>query len=79
MISSDAGKRLRAGHDVATETKAVRAAIGVTGQSASVDDLLTGEENLLMMADPLHLCPRRRASALPAGCARVFELAEVAS
>jgi ABC-2 type transport system ATP-binding protein len=31
-----------AGHDVATEAKAVRAVIGVTGQFAAVDDLLTG-------------------------------------
>jgi ABC-type multidrug transport system ATPase subunit len=36
------------------ETKAVRAAIGVTGQFASVDDL-TGEENLRLMADLHHM------------------------
>ena len=40
-----------AGHDVATETKAVRAVIGVTGQFAAVDELLTGQENLQLMAD----------------------------
>ena len=40
-----------AGHDVVTETKAVRAAIGVTGQFAAVDELLTGQENLQLMAD----------------------------
>jgi ABC-2 type transport system ATP-binding protein len=44
-----------AGHDVATETKAVRAAIGVTGQFAAVDELLTGQENLQLMADLRHL------------------------
>jgi len=40
-----------AGHDVAAETRAVRAAIGVTGQFAAVDELLTGQENLRLMAD----------------------------
>ena len=36
---------------MATQTKAVRAAIGVTGQFAAVDELLTGQENLQLMAD----------------------------
>ncbi|MEU6788282.1 ATP-binding cassette domain-containing protein [Nonomuraea angiospora] len=60
LLTPDAGKVLVAGHDVVTETRAVRAAIGVTGQFASVDDLLTGEENLLLMADLLHLPKGRR-------------------
>ncbi|MFG6194147.1 ATP-binding cassette domain-containing protein [Nonomuraea sp. JJY05] len=60
LLTPDAGKVVVAGHDVVTETKAVRAAIGVTGQFASVDDLLTGEENLLLMADLLHLPKGRR-------------------
>jgi ABC-2 type transport system ATP-binding protein len=55
LLTPDAGKVLVAGHDVATQTKAVRAKVGVTGQFASVDDPLTGRENLLMMADLLHL------------------------
>ena len=41
------------------EPDAVRAAIGVTGQFSAVDDLLTGEENLLLMADLHHLGRRR--------------------
>jgi ABC-2 type transport system ATP-binding protein len=44
-----------AGYDIATETKKVRAAIGVTGQFASVDELLSGRENLRLMADLHHL------------------------
>src|SRR4029077_18013249 len=44
-----------AGHDIANEADAVRAVIGVTGQFAAVDDLLTGEENLQLMADLHHL------------------------
>ena len=51
LIKADGGTARVAGHDVATETKAVRAAIGVTGQFAAVDDLLTGQENLQLMAD----------------------------
>ncbi len=50
-MKADGGTARVAGHDVATETKAVRAAIGVTGQFAAVDELLTGQENLQLMAD----------------------------
>ncbi len=55
LIKADGGTARVAGHDVATETKAVRGVIGVTGQFAAVDDLLTGEENLQLMADLNHL------------------------
>jgi ABC-2 type transport system ATP-binding protein len=51
LMKADAGTVRVAGHDVATETKAVRAVIGVTGQFAAVDELLTGRENLQLMAD----------------------------
>jgi ABC-2 type transport system ATP-binding protein len=51
LMKPDAGTVLVAGHDVATQTKAVRAAVGVTGQFAAVDELLTGQENLQLMAD----------------------------
>jgi ABC-2 type transport system ATP-binding protein len=55
LVKADGGTVRVAGHDVATETKAVRAVIGVTGQFAAVDDLLTGQENLQLMADLHHL------------------------
>ncbi|MGX1664537.1 ATP-binding cassette domain-containing protein, partial [Streptomyces sp. NPDC055366] len=45
------------GHDLSTDPQAVRAAIGVTGQFSAVDGLITGEENMLLMAD-LHHLPR---------------------
>jgi ABC-2 type transport system ATP-binding protein len=51
LMKADAGTVHVAGHDVVTETKAVRAAIGVTGQFAAVDELLTGQENLQLMVD----------------------------
>ncbi|RCG28676.1 ATP-binding cassette domain-containing protein [Sphaerisporangium album] len=67
LISADAGDVQVAGHDLAREPDAVRAAIGVTGQFSAVDNLLTGEENLLLMADLHHLARdegRRRATRL---------------
>ena len=51
LLAADSGTVHIAGHDIATETKAVRAVIGVTGQFAAVDELLTGRENLQLMAD----------------------------
>lgn len=51
LLKADGGTVRVSGHDVATETKAVRATIGVTGQFAAVDELLTGQENLQLMAD----------------------------
>jgi ABC-2 type transport system ATP-binding protein len=67
LIRADAGEIRVAGHDVATEPDAVRAAIGVTGQFSAVDGLLTGAENLRLMADLHHLDRRegrRRAQEL---------------
>jgi ABC-2 type transport system ATP-binding protein len=51
LLKADAGTVHVAGHDLATATRQVRAAIGVTGQFAAVDDLLSGRENLQLMAD----------------------------
>src|SRR5215831_18683118 len=67
LIGADGGEARVAGHDVAREPNAVRAAIGVTGQFSAVDNLLTGEENLLLMADLHHLRRsegRKRATGL---------------
>ena len=51
LTKADSGTVRVAGHDVATDAKAVRSAIGVTGQFAAVDELLTGRENLQLMVD----------------------------
>jgi ABC-2 type transport system ATP-binding protein len=51
LIKADAGTVRVAGHDVVTGTRQVRAVIGVTGQFAAVDELLSGRENLRLMAD----------------------------
>jgi ABC-2 type transport system ATP-binding protein len=55
LMSADAGTAAVAGHDVSTQAQLVRAAIGVTGQFSAVDNLLTGRQNLLLMADLYHL------------------------
>jgi ABC-2 type transport system ATP-binding protein len=55
LLPADGGHALIAGHDVATDPGAVRAVIGLTGQFAAVDGLLTGRENLTLMADLCHL------------------------
>src|SRR5579862_3380477 len=55
LIRADSGEARVAGHDVAREPDAVRAAIGVTGQFSAIDNLLTGEENMLLIADLCHL------------------------
>jgi ABC-2 type transport system ATP-binding protein len=67
LLSPDAGEVHVAGFDLRREPDAVRAAIGVTGQFSAVDNLLTGEENLVLMADLHHLgrrAGRRRAGEL---------------
>jgi ABC-2 type transport system ATP-binding protein len=51
LLKADAGTVRVAGHDVVTGAKEVRAVIGVTGQFAAVDELLSGRENLQLMAD----------------------------
>jgi ABC-2 type transport system ATP-binding protein len=77
LIKADSGTVRVAGHDVATEAKAVRAVIGVTGQFAAVDDLLTGEENLQLMADLHHLRGREGQRVVTSLLER-FDLAESA-
>ena len=62
LITADAGRPQVAGHDLATDPQAVRAAIGVTGQFSAVDGLITGEENMLLMADLHHLSKQRGAA-----------------
>ena len=77
LIRPDAGTITIDGHDVTREAAAVRAAIGVTGQFSAVDDLLTGRENLRLMADLHHLRrgdARRRISEL----LEEFDLVEAA-
>src|SRR5689334_3784934 len=69
LLRPDAGTATVAGHDLLADPVGVRRAISLTGQYAAVDDMLTGEENLRMMARLRHLGPREardRTARLPA-------------
>ena len=77
LLPADGGAIRVGGHDLGTEPDLIRAAIGVTGQFSAVDGLLTGQENLLLMADLYHLdraAGRRRAARLLG----LFDLTEAA-
>jgi ABC-2 type transport system ATP-binding protein len=77
LIRPDAGEVRIAGHDLATDAEGVRTAIGVTGQFAAIDNLLTGRENLKLMADLHHLGARRGRERIDE-LLEQFELADVA-
>lgn len=49
LLNYDDGEVLVEGHNVRTDADEVKAVIGLTGQSAAIDELLTGRENLIMM------------------------------
>jgi ABC-2 type transport system ATP-binding protein len=61
LISADQGRARVNGYDVTTQPDGVRRSIGVTGQFSAIDELLTGRENLRLMADLVHL-PARDAT-----------------
>ncbi|POX56740.1 ABC transporter [Streptomyces sp. Ru71] len=77
LISADAGQARIAGHDLTAQAQAVRAAIGVTGQFSAVDGLITGEENMLLMAD-LHHLSKRQGRQVTAELLERFDLVEAA-
>ena len=67
LLPADAGELQVAGRDLRADPDGVRAAIGVTGQFSALDELLTGEENLQLMADLNRLgrvAGRRRVAEL---------------
>ncbi|WP_328624404.1 ATP-binding cassette domain-containing protein [Streptomyces sp. NBC_00353] len=77
LITADAGEIRVGGHDLTTDPQAVRAAIGVTGQFSAVDGLITGEENMLLMAD-LHHLSKREGRRITAELLERFDLVEAA-
>ncbi|GGN98412.1 ATP-binding cassette domain-containing protein [Nocardia rhizosphaerihabitans] len=77
LIAADGGDIAVGGHDVAHDREGVRELIGVTGQFAAVDELLTGRENLHMMGDLNHL-PRRDTRSLATELLERFDLVEAA-
>src|SRR4051794_21317963 len=62
LTAADEGRARVAGLDVRTDAVAVRRSIGLAAQDATVDGLLTGRENLVMIGE-LHHLGRRRAKA----------------
>ncbi len=78
LIQVSGGEVRVAGYDVRTDADQVRAKIGVTGQFSAVDDLLTGMENLLLMAD-LHHLDRNEGRQRAAELLEVFDLKQAGS
>jgi ABC-2 type transport system ATP-binding protein len=60
LLKPDAGTATVVGYDVVTQPAHVRESISLTGQFAAVDEILTGRENLLLMARLWHLKDGRR-------------------
>jgi len=77
LIPPDSGQVCVAGHDALTNPDAVREAIGVTGQFSAVDELMTGEENIRLMADLNHLERNEGRARISELLAR-FDLADAA-
>jgi ABC-2 type transport system ATP-binding protein len=77
LLEADRGAVRIAGYDVIRDADAVRDVIGVTGQFSAIDGLLTGRENLALMAD-LHHLARGDARARVGELLECFELGEAA-
>ncbi|MFE9564928.1 ATP-binding cassette domain-containing protein [Streptomyces sp. NPDC006487] len=77
LITAGGGQAQVAGHDIAASPGGVRAAIGVTGQFSAVDGLITGEENMFLMAD-LHHLPKVEGRRVAAELLERFDLVEAA-
>lgn len=75
LLKADGGEALVEGHDVVTDSDAVRHVIGLTGQSAAVDELLTGRENLVMMGR-LYRLTKESAVARAEELLKEFDLVE---
>jgi ABC-2 type transport system ATP-binding protein len=77
LVAPDGGRAVVAGHDVVADPAAVRRAVSLTGQHAAVDEVLTGRENLVMMARLRH-ASRSAARATAERLLARFDLADAA-
>lgn len=75
LLSFDAGTVTVEGYDVSSDPDKVRSVIGLTGQSAAVDEILTGRENLIMMGQ-LYRLTKRSAIARADELLEQFDLIE---
>jgi ABC-2 type transport system ATP-binding protein len=77
LLNADDGKVIIEGHDVSADPQAVRSVIGLTGQSAAVDEMLTGRENLVMMGR-LYRLSKESAKARAEELLKDFDLVDAA-
>jgi ABC-2 type transport system ATP-binding protein len=77
LSEADGGHATVAGFDVTTHPKEVRRRIGLAAQEATVDPLLTGRENLIMLGE-LHQMDRRSAAARATELLAEFSLTDAA-
>lgn len=77
MTRPDDGTARVAGFDVVAQAADVRRVIGVTGQDAALDELLTGRQNLVMVGELAEL-PRKLAKARAVGLLARFDLTDAA-
>ena len=77
LLKADEGSAIVAGHDVAQEPARVREQIGLTGQYAAVDELLTGRQNLELIGALLDL-KRKQAKARAQELLAWFDLSDAA-
>jgi ABC-2 type transport system ATP-binding protein len=77
LLRPDAGSARVLGHDIVSEADAVRRLVSLTGQLASVDEDLTGRENLVLLGRLLGL-KRADAKARAGELLEAFGLAEAA-
>ncbi|MBI4943506.1 MAG: ATP-binding cassette domain-containing protein [Actinobacteria bacterium] len=75
LLRADGGTATVDGHDVATQAAAVRGSISLTGQFAAVDEVLTGRENLVLVARLRRL---REPAAIADGLLARFDLTDAA-
>ena len=78
LLKPDAGRATVGGYDVARNPREVRRLIGLTGQYAAVDELLSGQENLYMIGRLLGV-PKAEARARARSLLESFDLADAAT
>ena len=78
LLRPDAGSARVLGHDIVDEADAVRGLVSLTGQLASVDEDLTGRENLILLGAPARLLARRGPGERAAELLEAFGLADAA-
>ncbi|MER7043882.1 ATP-binding cassette domain-containing protein [Streptomyces jumonjinensis] len=77
LSTADSGSARILGRDLTADPRGVRSVIGVTGQFSAVDNMITGAENMALMAD-LHHLDRRESRRITAELLERFDLVDAA-